>query len=83
MQVEDVTRARVSRLLLSPPAEDTDQLLRMAQDCLDRNRLKRTQAELKALQEHMSTLSGTDKTDALKRVMALSEQIARLSAHRP
>ncbi|MBQ3156560.1 MAG: DNA primase [Clostridia bacterium] len=81
-QVEEMTRARVSKLLLTPPVEDTDQLIRMAQDCLDRNRLKRSRAELSALEARLSSLSGSDKLNALQRAQQLSAQISKLTAHR-
>ena len=81
-QVEEATRARVSKLLLTPPAEDTDQLIRMAQDCLDRNRLKRSREELAALEASLSTLSGAEKIAALQRAQQLSAQISKLSAYR-
>ena len=81
-QVEEMTRARVSKLLLTPPVEDTDQLIRMAQDCLDRNRLKRSRAELSELEASLSSLSGSDKLNALQRAQQLSSQISKLTAHR-
>lgn len=82
-QVEEATRARVSRLLLTPPAEDTDQLIRMARDCLDRNREKRSRAELSALEASLPTLSGTERVEALQRAQQLTLQLGRLSAHKP
>lgn len=81
-QVEEATRARVAKLLLTPPAEDTDQLIRMAQDCLDRNRLKRSRAELKALEDSLPTLTGAEKIAALQKAQQLSAQISKLSVHR-
>ncbi len=78
-QVEEATRARVSRLLLTPPADDTDQLIRMAQDCLDRNRLKRCRAELAELQSSLSSLTGEGKIAALQRVQQLMSQISKYS----
>ncbi len=81
-QVEEATRARVSKLLLTPPVDDTDQLIRMAQDCLDRNRLKRSRAELAALEASLSTLQGADKIAALQRAQQLSAQISKLNAHK-
>ncbi len=82
MQVEEATRARVSRLLLTPPVDDTDQLIRMAQDCLDRNRLKRSRAEMKALEASLPQLTGQEKIEALRRAQALSAQISRLTAQK-
>ncbi|MBQ4580685.1 MAG: DNA primase [Clostridia bacterium] len=81
-QVEEATRARVSKLLLTPPVEDTDQLIRMAQDCLNRNRLKRMRAELVSLEASLPALSGQDKIAALQRAQELTLQISRLSVHK-
>lgn len=81
-QVEEATRARVSKLLLTPPAEDTDQLLRMAQDCLGRNRLKRTQAEFDALQKRLPSLTGEEKAAALRHAQQLMMQLASFSAYK-
>lgn len=38
-ETDQVTRARVSHLLFTPPSEDTNQLIRMAQDCVATMRL--------------------------------------------
>jgi len=81
-QVEEATRARVSKLLLTAPVEDTDQLIRMAQDCLNRNRLKRMRAELVSLEGSLPALSGQDKIAALQRAQELTLQISRLSVHK-
>ena len=81
-QVEEATRARVAKLLLTPPAEGTDQLLQMAQDCLGRNRLKRSRAELTALEASIPTLTGEDKIAALQRAQHLMMQISKLTVHR-
>ena len=81
-QVEEATRARVSRLLLTPPADDTDQLIRMARDCLARNRLKRNREELSALEASLPTLTGQDRMAALQRAQQLMAQITKLTAYR-
>ena len=81
-QVEEATRARVSKLLLTPPSEGTDQLIQMAQDCLDRNRLKRSRAELASLEASLPTLTGPEKASALQRAQALMMQISKLTAYR-
>ena len=81
-QVEDATRARVSKLLLTPPADDTDQLIRMAQDCLDRNRLKRSREELSTLEASLPALTGAEKIAALQRAQTLMAQISKYNAHR-
>ena len=54
----------------------------MAQDCLDRNRLKRSRAELTALEASIPTLSGDEKIKALQRAQQLMMQISKLTVHR-
>ena len=81
-QVDEMSRARVSKLVLTPPAEDTDQMLRMAQDCLNRIRLKRSQAEFDALQKGLPSLSGEEKIAALQHAQRLMTQITKLTAYK-
>lgn len=72
-QVDEPTRARVSRLLLTPPADDRDQLIRMAQDCLKRNRKKRADAQYQQIMEELKRpeLSAQEKSALLQRAMQL------------
>ena len=72
------TRARVSRLLLTPPSEDTDQLIRMAQDCLFSMRRRRLEEKLKTIMRTINTLSGEEKQAALAQVQSLSAKLQRL-----
>lgn len=78
MQSDEATRARVSKLLLTPPGEDTDQLIQMAHECLSRNRLKRMQEELNEIMRSLSGLSAADKAEALGRAKLLSERMKEL-----
>ena len=80
MQSDETTRARVSKLLLTPPSEDRDQLIRMARECIDRNRLKKMQDQLNEIMRSLSTLSPADKTAALTRAKQLSEMINRIKS---
>ncbi|MBQ2954761.1 MAG: DNA primase [Clostridia bacterium] len=82
MQGDEVTRARVSRILLTPPTEDMDQMLRMAQECINRNRLKRATEEFTALSRSMARLEGPEKSAALLRAQQLSAEIRRLNGSR-
>ena len=72
------TRARVSRLLFTPPSEDTDQLIRMAQDCLSSMRRRRLEEKLKTIMRTINTLSGEEKQAALAQVQSLSAKLQRL-----
>lgn len=81
-QEREDLRARVSQLLLTPPSEDTDQLIRMAQDCLATIRRKRIEDKLQAIMHQINTLSGGQKQAALDEVQALSAQLKRLKSNR-
>jgi len=72
----------VSQLLLTPPSEDTDQLIRMAQDCLATIRRKRIEDKLQAIMHQINTLSSGQKQAALDEVQALSAQLKRLKSNR-
>jgi len=82
MQNDEVTRARVSHILQTLPSEDTNQLITMAQECLDRNRLKKAQDELQTLMRSMNTLSPAEKPAALDRAKLLSDRIKELNSSR-
>lgn len=75
-------RARVSRLLLSPPSESTDQLIRMAQDCLSSIRRRRLEERIQSIMRSVNTLSGDDKKAAMTEVQALSAKLNRLKSAR-
>ena len=81
-QEREDLRARVSQLLLTPPSEDTDQLIRMAQDCLATIRRKRIEDKLQAIMHQINTLSSGQKQAALDEVQALSAQLKRLKSNR-
>ena len=75
-------RARVSRLLLSPPSESTDQLIRMAQDCLSSIRRRRLEEKIQSIMRSVNTLSGDEKKSAMTEVQALSAKLNRLKSAR-
>ncbi len=79
-QPDEPSRARVSRLLLTPPSESTDQSIRMAQDCLNSLRRKRAQEKLKALMLTINSLSGEEKMAAMTEVQTLNAYLNRLKS---
>ncbi|MGN0745583.1 MAG: DNA primase [Aristaeellaceae bacterium] len=81
-QPDEPSRARVSRLLLTPPSENTDQLIRMAEDCLNAMRVKRTQERLQAIKLTVNTLSGDEKIAAMTEVQSLNAYLNRLKSAR-
>ncbi len=81
-QPDEPSRARVSRLLLTPMSESRDQLIRMAQDCLNAMRIRRTQAKIQAIMLTINTLSGDEKKAAMTEVQSLNANLNRLKSVR-
>lgn len=79
-QEDEQTRARVTQLLMTPPNDSTDQLIRMARDCVNRMRLKRTKEQLNHMMSALHTLQGPERTAALERMRQLTEQMNRIKA---
>lgn len=78
MQTDEVTRARVSHLLMTPMSENMDQLIQMAHDCLSRMRLKRAKAQYDDIMKRIKTLSGEQKMQALAEAKRLNDVMNRL-----
>lgn len=81
-QQDEALRARVSRLLLTPPSENTDQLIRMAQDCLNSMRRRRLEERIQTIMRSINALSGSDKIAAMTEVQALTAKLSRLKSAR-
>lgn len=81
-QPDEPSRARVSKLLLTPMSESRDQLIRMAQDCLNAMRIRRTQAKIQAIMLTINTLSGDEKKAAMTEVQSLNANLNRLKSAR-
>ena len=81
-QPDEPSRARVSKLLLTPMSESRDQLIRMAQDCLNAMRIRRTQARIQAIMHTINTLSGDEKKAAMTEVQSLNANLNRLKSAR-
>ena len=81
-QQEDQLRSRVSELLLTPPSDNTDQLIRMAQDCLNSMRRRRVEEQIQTIMRSINTLTGSDKIAAMTEVQALTAKLNRLKSAR-
>lgn len=57
---DDETRSRYTRILLSPAAESTDQMISMAGQCLGRIRIASCQKQYDALMQKMKTMDPKD-----------------------
>ena len=81
-QEREDLRARVSELLLTPPSENTDQLIRMAEDCLASLRRKRVEDRIQTIMQSINTLTGAEKMAAMTEVTQLSAQLKKLKSPR-
>ncbi len=81
-ETDQVTRARVSHLLFTPSSEDTNQLIRMAQDCVATMRLNRMESRVRQVMQTMNGLSGDAKKAALDEVTTLTQKIKAMKATR-
>ena len=77
---DETLRARVSHLLFTPPSEDTNQLIRMAQDCVATMRLNRMESRVRQVMQTINGLSGDAKKAALDEVTLLTQKIKALKA---
>ncbi len=57
---DDEARSRYARILMTPVADDTDQMISMASQCLDRIRKAAFQKEYDALQNRLKTMDPKD-----------------------
>lgn len=71
-------RTRASRLLMSPPAEDTDQLLVMVKQCMDAMRRRRINDRMKELTTRIPTMSPAEKQAALAEYQELNRRLQSL-----
>lgn len=71
-------RVRASRLLMSPPAEDTDQLLTMVKQCMDTMRRRRISDRMKQITDQISTMPPAQKQAALAEYTQLNERLQKL-----
>lgn len=79
---DEALRARVSRLLFTPLSEDTNQLIRMAQDCVAAMRLNRMERRVRQIMQTINGLSGDAKKAAMDEVTSLTQKIKTLKATR-
>ena len=59
---DDETRSRFTRILMTPAAENTDQLISMATQCLGRIRRASCQKQYDALMQRIKTLDPKDSS---------------------
>lgn len=79
---DETVRAHVSQLLSSPLSEDTNQLIRMAQDCVSSMRLARMETRVREIMRTVNSLDGEEKKAAMTEVTTLTRKIKALKATR-
>ena len=76
---DDETRSRYTRILMSPVAENTDQMISMASQCLGRIRKASCQKQYEALMEKMKAMDQKDPAimDLLQEAQELRKKMDR------
>ena len=76
---DDASRSRYTRILLSPAARDTDEMIAMAQDCVTRIRKAALEKRRDELMEQIGRSPESDTASLLQEAQAIAQKIARLS----
>ena len=75
---DEASRSRCARLLLSPTAGSTDEMITMANDCLTRIRKIRLEKRYKELSQEISSAAGDRLADLLKEAAEISDKLKKL-----
>lgn len=80
---DDEARSRYTRVLMAPEAEDKDQMIAMANDCVLRIRKNHYNRRLKELETLLTNTSPEEQGQLLQEAMELNAKIKKLSALAP
>ncbi|MBQ6721755.1 MAG: DNA primase [Clostridia bacterium] len=75
---DDATRSRFTRILLSPSAGDKDQMITMANDCLNRIRKTRLEKRFEELSRMLDTAPDDTLPALLKEAQVISDKLKKL-----
>ena len=75
---DDETRSRFTRILLMPAAGDTDQMITMANDCLNRIRKTRLEKRFDELSRMLDTAPADTLPALLKEAQEISDRLKKL-----
>ena len=76
---DDVSRSRFARILLTPAAKDTDEMIAMARDCVNRIRKTALEKRLEELIQQVDRMSGEEASAAMKEAQEISRQLTRFA----
>lgn len=77
---DESSRSRYARVLMAPPARDTDELIAMANDCVNRIRTSRLEKRLNALIAQAGQASGAEADQLMQEAQEISRQLSRFQA---
>ena len=75
---DEASRSRITRILFSPSAADTDEMIAMANDCLIRIRKAALEKRYDELTREISSASGEQLTALLKEAQDISDKLRKL-----
>ena len=75
---DEASRSRMTRILLSPSAVDTDEMIAMANDCLNRIRKAALERRYDELTGEISSSSGERLTALLREAQEISDKLRKL-----
>ena len=75
---DDVSRSRYTRLLLTPTAGSTDEMISMANDCLTRIRRTRLEKRYEELSQEISSASPEQLSSLLEEAREISDKLKKL-----
>lgn len=70
--------SRLTRILLSPTGDNTDEIITMANDCVNSLRRKKLEARLAEIMKEINSLPPNKKDEALNEARAISARITQL-----
>ena len=75
---DDASRSRYTRLLLTPAAGSTDEMISMANDCLVRIRRTKLESRYEELSQEISSASGERLSALLQEAREISDKLKKL-----
>ncbi len=75
---DDASRSRYTRLLLTPASGSTDEMIAMANDCLNRIRRIKLEQRYEELTQEISSASGENLTALLLEAQEISDKLKKL-----